>query len=83
MFIDSDPAFTQLAIAKNEEWYVNFFRGFNRLFTFGSNIGTDGCAVPDRRVHVAEDVAAGGHLPVADGRRTAAEPLHVRHELDD
>jgi hypothetical protein len=46
VFIDSDPAFTQLAIAKNEEWYVNFFRGFSHLFTFGSNIGTDGCAVP-------------------------------------
>jgi hypothetical protein len=46
VFIDSDPAFTQLAIAKNEEWYVNFFRGFDRLFTFGSNIGTDSCQVP-------------------------------------
>jgi len=46
VFVDSDPAFTQLAIAKNEEWYVNFFRGFSGLFTFGSNIGTDTCAVP-------------------------------------
>jgi hypothetical protein len=46
VFIDSDPAFTQLAIAKNEEWYVNFFRGFTGLFTFGSNIGTAVCPVP-------------------------------------
>jgi hypothetical protein len=45
-FIDSDPAFTQLAIAKAEPWYVAFFRQFDRLFTFGSNIGTAASAVP-------------------------------------
>ena len=28
VFIDSDPAFTQLAIAKAEPWYVEFFRRF-------------------------------------------------------
>jgi hypothetical protein len=46
VFIDSDPVFTQLAIAKAEPWYVEFFRGFDRLFTFGSNIGTPASAVP-------------------------------------
>jgi len=45
-FIDSDPAFTQLAIAKAEPWYVDFFKRFDRLFTFGANIGTQACAVP-------------------------------------
>jgi hypothetical protein len=45
-FIDSDPAFTQLAIAKAEPWYVNFFRQFTHLFTFGSNIGTPASSVP-------------------------------------
>jgi hypothetical protein len=45
-FIDSDPAFTQLAIAKAEPWYVEFFRRFDRLFTFGSNIGTPASPVP-------------------------------------
>ncbi len=45
-FIDSDPAFTQLAIAKAEPWYVQFFRGFDRLFTFGANIGTQASAIP-------------------------------------
>jgi hypothetical protein len=45
-FIDSDPAFTQLAIAKAEPWYVEFFRGFDRLFTFGANIGTPASAIP-------------------------------------
>jgi hypothetical protein len=46
VFVDSDPVFTQLAIAKAEGWYVDFFRGFDRLFTFGANIGTPACAVP-------------------------------------
>jgi len=46
VFIDSDPAFTQLAIAKAEPWYVDFFQRFDRLFTFGSNIGTARSAVP-------------------------------------
>ncbi|MEM7416504.1 MAG: glycosyltransferase family 1 protein [Gemmatimonadota bacterium] len=46
VFIDSDPVFTQLAIAKGEPWYVDFFRGFDHLFTFGTNIGTEACDVP-------------------------------------
>jgi hypothetical protein len=46
IFIDSDPVFTQLAIAKAEPWYVEFFQRFDRLFTFGSNIGTPASAVP-------------------------------------
>ena len=45
-FIDSDPVFTQLAIAKAEPWYVEFFTKFDRLFTFGANIGTPASAVP-------------------------------------
>jgi hypothetical protein len=45
-FIDSDPGFTQLAIAKAEPWYVEFFRGFDTLFTFGANIGTPASPVP-------------------------------------
>lgn len=46
VFIDSDPVFTQLAIAKGEPWYVDFFQEFDRLFTFGTNIGTEVCDVP-------------------------------------
>jgi hypothetical protein len=45
-FIDSDPAFTQLAIAKAEPWYVAFFQRFSHLFTFGSNIGTPASQIP-------------------------------------
>jgi hypothetical protein len=47
VFVDSDPAFTQMAIAKAEPWYVEFFRGFDHLFTFGHNIGAPDCTVPD------------------------------------
>jgi len=46
VFIDSDPAFTQLAIAKGVPWYVGFFQRFDRLFTFGANIGTPASAIP-------------------------------------
>ena len=46
IFIDSDPVFTQLALAKGDAWYVDFFRRFDRLFTFGANIGTPACDVP-------------------------------------
>ena len=46
VFIDSDPVFTQLALAKGDAWYVDFFRGFDHLFTFGANIGTPACDVP-------------------------------------
>ncbi len=45
-FIDSDPAFTQLAIAKAEPWYVEFFQAFDRLFTFGANVGTPMSPIP-------------------------------------
>ena len=46
IFIDSDPAFTQMAIAKAEPWYVEYFRGFDHLFTFGNNIGAPDCTIP-------------------------------------
>ena len=46
IFVDSDPAFTQLAIAKAEPWYVEFFERFDCLFTFGANIGTPASPIP-------------------------------------
>ena len=45
-FVDSDPVFTQLAIAKAEAWYVAFFKQFDCLFTFGANIGTGTSSIP-------------------------------------
>src|SRR5436853_1351091 len=50
VFVDSDPAFTQLAIAKAEPWYVDFFQRCDRLFTFGANIATAAPPVPARPV---------------------------------
>jgi hypothetical protein len=44
-FIDTDPAFTQLSIAKGGTWNEGFFSQYNRLFTFGRNIGTPASAV--------------------------------------
>lgn len=55
IFIDSDPAFTQLALARaregehtspEQEWYLDFFRQYSHHFTFGGNIGTPHCDVP-------------------------------------
>ncbi len=54
-FIDSDPAFTQLAIHnalktyssdEKKKWYVDFFKKYDVLFTIGRNIGTSRCSVP-------------------------------------
>ncbi len=75
-FIDSDPAFTQLAIAKAEPWYVEFFRRFDRLFTFGSNVGTPASPDPGGRFRVAEDLAAGDARRLAHrrARRAIASP---------
>ncbi len=59
-FIDSDPAFTQLALAQaarmqhedaGKKWYCDYFRGYDRLFTFGANIGTARCEVPVGEFH--------------------------------
>jgi hypothetical protein len=55
VFIDSDPGFTQLAMtaakqtaqAKGEKaWYLDFFQYYDRLFTFGVNIGKPGNQIP-------------------------------------
>ncbi|MBO0715114.1 MAG: hypothetical protein J2P59_10180, partial [Acidimicrobiales bacterium] len=40
VYVDSDPAFTQLAIASGPDWYRQFFERFHARFTFGANIGT-------------------------------------------
>ena len=81
-FIDSDPAFTQLAIAKAEPWYVEFFQRFDHLFTFGANIGTPASPMP-----------VGGFTwhktwqPVTlddwQTDRAAGRPLHDRDDLAD
>ena len=61
-FIDSDPAFTQLAIHEAEKqsciderksWYVDFFNGYDTLFTFGSGIARGTASVPATRPWIA------------------------------
>ena len=44
-FIDSDPAFTQIDIARRGPDHAKFFEPFDALFTFGRNIGTPACPV--------------------------------------
>jgi hypothetical protein len=50
-FIDSDPAFTQLDIARKGPGHAAFFSRFDALFTFGRNIGTPACPVPTAPLH--------------------------------
>jgi hypothetical protein len=45
-FIDSDPAFTQLEIARRGAEQIEHFSRFDALFSFGSNIGRPGSPVP-------------------------------------
>lgn len=53
-FIDSDPAFTQLQLERArldstqnqaDRLLVEFFATYDRLFTFGSNIGSERCPI--------------------------------------
>lgn len=48
VFIDTDPGFTQQAIADaGEGWYRDFFAAHEALFTFALAVGRPGCALPD------------------------------------
>ncbi len=81
-FIDSDPAFTQLAIADGPDWYVDFFRRFDTLFTFGANIGTDSERGRDQRDGLAPHLAAGHARRVgADRRVRPADEAHHDHDV--
>ena len=80
-FIDSDPAFTQLAIAKAEPWYVEFFQRFDHLFTFGANIGTPASPIPTGAFTWHKTWQP---ITIDDWRtRRAARSLHVRDDLAD
>ena len=48
IFIDTDPGFTQQAIADaGEGWYRDFFAGHDALFTFALAVGGEDCALPE------------------------------------
>ena len=72
VFIDSDPAFTQLAIAKAEPWYVEFFRAVRPPVHVRREHRHARVADADRRVHLAQDVAADHARRLAHGRAAAA-----------
>jgi hypothetical protein len=46
VFVDSDPAFTQISLVTRERSLHEFFDRFDRLFTFGANVGTPESALP-------------------------------------
>jgi hypothetical protein len=46
IFIDTDPGFTQQAIADaGEGWYQDFFAAYDALFTFALNVDDPGCGL--------------------------------------
>lgn len=68
-FIDSDPAFTQLEIARRGPPRVEFFARYDHLFTFGRNIGTPACPVPTTPLtwqHTWQPVCTDEWTPVAE-----------------
>jgi len=46
VYIDSDPAFTQLSLVSREASLREFFGRFDRVFTFGANVGTPMSSLP-------------------------------------
>ena len=83
VFVDSDPVFTQLAIAKGVEWYVRFFRRFDHLFTFGANIGTQACDVPTGDFAWEHTWAAGDHGALAHGRAAGRRQVDHGDDVED
>jgi hypothetical protein len=48
IFIDTDPGFTQQAIAEaGEGWYRNFFASYDALFTFALRVGQPDCTLAE------------------------------------
>jgi hypothetical protein len=45
-FIDENPAFTQIKLAKGDSWLRYLLDNHDVLFTYGCNIGQPGCSVP-------------------------------------
>lgn len=75
VFIDTDPAFTQISIDKDTGWYREFFRGFDRLFTFGAAIGSPSCDVPT----AGFDWQTTSQPVLTSLWRTAAKPARDRY----
>jgi hypothetical protein len=46
LFLDGDPMFTHIKLAKGNQSYMDRVRAHDRHFTFGLHIGKPGCKVP-------------------------------------
>jgi hypothetical protein len=51
VFLDSDPMFTQVALASGKQDVIERIRAHDRHFTFAENIGAPDCRVPDAGFH--------------------------------
>lgn len=51
IFIDIDPAFTQIRVAQGDRSLAEFLAEHDAHFTIGENIGMPGCAIPTERFH--------------------------------
>ena len=51
VFVDSDPAFTQISLVTREASLREFFGRFDHVFTFGSNVGTPASPLPSAGLH--------------------------------
>jgi hypothetical protein len=51
VFLDSDPMFTQVALASGRQDVIERIRVHDRHFTFAENIGAPDCRVPDAGFH--------------------------------
>jgi len=51
VFLDSDPMFTQVALASGQQGVIERIRAHDRHFTFAENIGAPDCRVPDAGFH--------------------------------
>ena len=49
IFIDIDPAFTQIRVAQGDQALIELLAEHDAHFTIGENIGTPGCAIPTDR----------------------------------
>jgi hypothetical protein len=51
VFLDSDPMFTQVALASGKQDVIERIRAHDRHFTFAENIGAADCLVPEVSFH--------------------------------
>jgi hypothetical protein len=51
VFLDSDPMFTQVALASGQQDVIERIRAHDRHFTFAENIGATDCCVPNAGFH--------------------------------